>query len=212
MEMLRDEELEELSHSCSRLDLKAGTNILREKTPGTHIAYLQNGLAKVHKTGPKNTDQILKLILPGYYVGIQTLLTRQTHLYSATTLEPSSICYIDINFFKRMLQVNASFAYELITYISRDELNYFERILSHNQKQVAGRLADTLIYLADEVYKTDAFKLPLTRKDLAALVCSSRETVIRALFELHNSKIITIEHKDITILSRNKLEQISRNG
>lgn len=209
---LNEEELLQLSKNCYEVPLEPDETVIREGTPGNHVAYLRKGLAKVHKTGPKHTDQILKLVLPGYYIGVQTLLSQPTHLYSATTLEPSSVCYIDFSFFKRMLQVNAQFAYELITYISNDELKYFERMINHNQKQVSGRLADTILYLGDEVYQSSSFTLSLSRKDLAALVCSTRETLTRALFELHNTNVLKVDNKHIEIISRDMLQKISRNG
>lgn len=212
MDSLSRVELDHLSDSCHEIKINAGEIILKEQAPGRHVAFLRKGLAKIHKRGPRGKDEILKLVLPGYFIGIQTLLTQKNHLYSATALEDSSVCFIDFNFFKKMLYANAQFAYDLIMYISNDELNYFERMLNHNQKQVNGRLADTLLYLADEVYHSDSFSLPLSRKDLAALICSSRETVSRALVDLQNSNVLKLENKNIKIISKKMLKKISVNG
>ena len=212
MDSLTRKELGNLAESCYEIKINSGEIILKEETPGKEVAYLREGLAKIHKTGPMDKDQILKLVLPGSFVGIQTLLTQKKHLYSVTALEESSVCYIEFDFFNKMLLKNAKFGYDLISYISKDELNYFERMLSHNQKQVIGRLADTLLYLSNEVYQSDEFPLSLTRKDLASIICSSRETVSRALVDLQNSKIIKLENKRIRILSKEMILKISRNG
>lgn len=209
---LSQQELQALSRSCLSVNAVGREKILREGAPATHVIYLKSGLAKIHKTGPQREDQILKIVMPGNYIGIQTLFTKKSNLYSATTLEGSTLCYIDFNFFREMIRTNPRFAYELIALISDDELGYFERMINHSQKQSSGRLADTLLFFANDVYHSDSFTLPLSRNDLSAIICSSRETAIRTLSDFHKSEIILLDGKHVTILDREKLAKISKKG
>ena len=85
-------------------------------------------------------------------------------------------------------------------------------LLSRNQKQINGRLAETLLNFTDNIYKNNIFYLPLNRNDLSAIICASRESTIRELQSFANSGIIDLKGKQVTILDKNRLEKISKNG
>ena len=82
---------------------------------------------------------------------------------------------------------NASFFQEKITELEQqvitlnEELVYYKRFVDQFQKQLNGRLADALIFLAEEIFQTSEFVLPFTKYDMAALVGSTRESVTRAI-------------------------------
>ncbi len=50
------------------------------------------------------------------------------------------------------------------------------------------------------------------RKGLTALICSSRESVSKALVDLQNSNVLKLENKNIKIISKKMLKKISVNG
>jgi CRP/FNR family transcriptional regulator len=80
------------------------------------------------------------------------------------------------------------------------------------QTQTYGRLANKLLYLANEIYNCDEFDLPLNRNELADLICTSRETVSRMLSDLANENIIDINGKHLKIIDKQRLENISLRG
>lgn len=212
VEVLKPEEVGILQDNCAEVELEAGESIIKEGSLSSHIAYLKDGLAKIHKRGVKGTDQILKILQPGSYIGMQTVLSNKIHQYSASTIQQSKVCYIDITSFKQLINKNAAFANELILYLCRDELSYFTRFVNVHQKQIDGRLADTLLFFSDEVCKNRKFKIPLKRYDLAALVCSTRESVTRALKDLTDIGTIKVNGKSFEILNYELLKKISEKG
>ena len=111
-----------------------------------------------------------------------------------------------------MRKRNPKFAYKIIVYLCRDELSYYERFINLAQKQVNGRLADVILYFADEVYKSDSIVLPLRRIDLAALIGMTRESVTRALKDLANDGVINLRGKELVIVDKDRLMKISRSG
>jgi len=210
---LNPAELDILKQNCAEVTLQAGENIIKEGLLSSHVAYLKNGLAKISKKGAKGIDQILKLIKPGSYLGLQTVLSNKIHQYSASTVEESVICYIDIWSFKELIMRNAQFANELILYMGRDEQSYFDRFVNLQQKQVIGRLSDTILYFANEINEgAKKFTIPLSRSDLAALVCATRESVTRAIKELSDIGTISVEGKEFKILNDELLMKISQKG
>jgi CRP/FNR family transcriptional regulator len=209
---LNEEEIDFLNKNCAEVTLKKNENIIKEGSLSSHIAYIKSGLAKIHMTGPSGKDQILKIVAPGSYIGIQTILSEKIHKYSASALGESKVCYIDNQSFKVLLSRNPEFAYEVIIYLCQDELSYYERFVNLSQKQVNGRLADALLYFSKEIYKSNDFDFILTRSDLAALIGVTRESATRSLKELSDIGVIKSDGKNIKIVDVKRLETISARG
>jgi len=209
VDALNPTEVEYLQGNCAEVDMKPGESIIKEGSLSSHIAYLKSGLATIHKKGVKGTDQILKILQPGCYIGMQTVLSNKIHQYSASAIEDSTICYIDITSFKDLISRNAQFANELILYLCRDELSYFARFVNVHQKQVDGRLADTILFFSDEVKKSRSFQIPLSRNDIAALICATRESVTRSIKDLSDIGSIRVKGKSFEILNYDLLKIIS---
>ena len=213
VETLNSEELDMLSKNCAEVTLQPGESIIKEGLLSSHIAYLKSGLAKICKKGVRGVDQILKIVKPGSYLGMQTVLSNKIHQYSASAIEESVICYIDIWSFKELITRNTQFANELILYLCRDEIGYFNRFVNVHQKQVDGRLADTILFFSDEVNKEKReFIIPLSRNDLAALVCATRESVTRAIKDLTEIGTIEVKGKIFKIINYELLKTISQKG
>jgi len=210
---LTSEELNLLSENCAEVVLQPGENIIKEGLLSSHIAYLKSGLAKICKKGVKGVDQILKIVRPGTYIGIQTVLSSKIHQYSASAVEECLVCYIDIYSFRELISRNAEFANEIILFLCREELSYFNRFVNVHQKQIDGRLSDTILYFSDEINEgAKRFTIPLSRSDLAALVCATRESVTRAIKDLSDIGTIRVKGKNFEILNEGLLRKISEKG
>ena len=212
VETLNKKELISLSNNCSEVSIKAGEYIIREGSLSSHIAYIKEGLLKVHMKGPRKRDQIIRIANAGKYVGLQTILSDKTHRYSASALTDAKICYIDILLFKELITKNSDFANELIMYLCKDELSYYERFVNLSQKQLSGRLCDALMEIMELNGGANEFIMPLSRTDLAALVGASRESTSRALKELADSGVVKLNAKKIQILNPGLLKRISLIG
>lgn len=210
---LNEEELDILKQNCAEVILQPGESIIKEGLLSSHIAYLKSGLAKVSKKGVKGIDQILKIVKPGCYLGMQTVLSDKIHQYSASAIEEAVVCYVDTMSFRELISRNAQFANELILYLCRDELEYFNRFVNVQQKQIIGRLADTILCFSNEINGgATAFNIPLSRFDLAALVCTTRESVTRAIRELSDIGTIKVNDRHFQIVNHELLKKISEKG
>lgn len=201
-----------MSEACTEVQCKPGEHIIKEGMLSSHIAYLKKGLAKIHMVGPGGQDQILKIVSEGAYIGIQTILADSIHRYSASTLQDSSVCYINIDLFKELIKKNSNFAFELIMFLCSDELSYFERFVNLSQKQVNGRLADAIIDFSNTLQEKDVFMMPLSRSDLAALIGARRESIARAMKEFIDIGVIEVKGKQFQIVNKPLLEKISLKG
>lgn len=210
-ENLGDKELEILEQSCVQAVFDKGDTIFKQDALSSNIIYLQTGMVKLIIKGPQRT-QILRLKKAPCYLGLPTTMGDKTNHYSAVALEKTTACFVDINTFKKLLNVNPEFSYEIIIELCKNELEQFNRCVKLVQNQIYGRLAGHLLQLSDEIYQSDEFDLPLTRNEIADLICTSRETVSRLLSDLAKENIICINGKHICILNKSLLQTISEKG
>jgi CRP/FNR family transcriptional regulator len=81
-----------------------------------------------------------------------------------------------------------------------------------SQKKMPGRLAESLLYFADEVFKSAEFELILSRQELGEMTNMAKENVVRIMKELEESGLIESKESVVRILNREKLEELSEKG
>jgi CRP-like cAMP-binding protein len=210
--VLSPDELDLVNKNSSEAEFRKGDIILLEGSMISHIIYLKSGLVKEYQKGPGDKEQILQIVRKFTYLGLPSLFGDRINHYSYAALEDITVCYIDLNIFNRLIRQNGNFAYEILVSLSRDSLNNFHRFMSQSEKKTFGRVADALLYFARIIYEENAFELPFTRQELADLIGISRESATRVLTRFREEKIIEIEGRRITILNRDLLQQICKNG
>jgi len=208
---LGDTELELLGQSCVDVEFEKGETIFKQDALSSNIIYLQTGLVKLIIKGPQRT-QIIKIKKAPSYLGLPTTMGDKVNHYSAVALDSSRACFIDISVFKNLLHLNPEFSYEIIVELCKNELDQFHRCVKLMQNQIYGRLTTNLLNMANTIYKSNEFDLPLTRSEIADLIGTSRETVSRLLSELDQDGIIQITRKHIKLINIKDLEDISKNG
>lgn len=75
-----------------------------------------------------------------------------------------------------------------------------------------GPLADSLIYLMDDIYQTCKFPMLLTTQDLADLSGMAKDSAEKALRQFQHDGIIPTNDHKMEILDVEALKRISRTG
>ncbi len=208
---LSEIELEKLESNCAQISFKKGESIFREGTLATNIAYLKSGLVKVHMKGPVS-DKILRLTKAPAYLGLPTTFGEKVNHYSATAITDVQICFISLDTFREFIFKNGSFAYEIILDLCRNELADYQRYTNMSQKQLPGRLADILMCMSHDVFKSNKYELPLNISELADFISTSRESVSRQLSEFSKEGIISLNKRELVILNEELLGKICSKG
>lgn len=190
---------------------KKGEVIIREGDPVTGVYFVTSGNVKVHKAwGDK--ELILRFANQGAIFGHRGITTT-TAIYpiSATALETTALCFVDIDFFKSTIRVNHDFGYELLLFYA-DELHSSEKKMRNLAlMSVKGRLAVAILELKDQfgLNEEGFLKVDLSRQDLAAFTGATYETVFRTMNELVSEGLIILKGKMIGIQNQAALLELS---
>jgi CRP/FNR family transcriptional regulator len=95
--------------------------------------------------------------------------------------------------------------------IERDELEAQLAKLLH-ERLAHGRLAEALLYFADNIFRSDEYEMVLSRQELGEMTNMAKESVVRILKEFSDSGIIEYNSSSIKIIDKQKLNLILKKG
>jgi CRP/FNR family transcriptional regulator len=204
-------QLEVLENNCAEARFAAGDNIVKQDSLSTNVVYVKSGLVKIHIKGPIR-ERIMKIIKAPTYLCLPSTFGDKINHFSATAIEETTVCFIDVSVFKQFIYENGDFAFQIILDMSKGELQNIHNCLNNAQKQNIGRIADAILFFAKEIYNSNTFILPVSRQEIADLTGVTRESASRILTDFHNEKILEIDSRKVTILNEKLLQQISEKG
>jgi len=206
-------ELGILESGCFQTNFKKGELIFKEGTPSKHIVYIREGFVKLSKTIMPEKEYIFSILKKGAYIGIQNLTkSDSTNYFSAYAMSDTLVCFLDIEYFNKLIKSNGEFASQVISYIIADEMDNFDRFMNNVQLQLPGRLANILLYFSKQVFGQNPFQLNITKSELAALIGTSRESVTRLLKDFQDDEIISVDKNTIYISNELQLVEIKKKG
>jgi len=191
---------------------KPGEIMIKQGSPASNALFLSSGMAKNYIEGLNGKNLIMSILLPGRLIIGPGAYVNSRYTYSVSALTRVQACFISFDIFKSLVKVNGDFAESLLEDISEKALRSHIRMVNLTQKKMHGRLAEVLLYFADEIYGSDEFNMLLSRQDLGEMTNMAKESVVRILKELQNSGIIVTSASQIKILEKEKLKEISEKG
>ncbi len=211
-EYLLTAELDELRSNTNIANFQKREVIFRQHTPASHILFVKSGLVKIYKEGRNKRNFILKIASQGEYIGLMSVFGSSMNQFSASAVDSTEIGYIEKKSFTSVMQKNGEFANGVVRYLSEEGLFIFERLISQSHKQLPGRIADVILYFSDTIFKNEEFEFPFTRRELAELAGTTKESFIRTLSEFKNDKIISLEGSRVAIKSMKIIRTLSELG
>lgn len=211
-ENLNNEEIGNVCISKKEIEYKKGEIIIEQGKEINEFLYLKSGLVKLFKKNENRNDQIINIAKPFDFVSLLSVFSDKHYNFSISAVEDSVVCVIDLEAVKDLIKKNGMFSLRIMEKMSRS----FDQIISENinlnKKNLRGKIAYVLLYFANEIYNSNIFNLPLSRKEIAQLIDMTTENVIRIFSEFRKDKIIRINGKEIEIINTELLHQISKLG
>lgn len=193
------------------LIFKKGQSLFLQGSPPNGIFCIKSGLVKVTQMGSDGKESIVRLCKPGDTVGHRSLFSQQTYQSSATAIELTKICFFDKSFIKQIIAAEPSVAFNMINSLGKDLGEAEHKISSFSHKNVKQRLAELILSLSDSYGQEQddgrvKISVILKRDEMASMIGTASETLIRFLAELKKENIIEQEGKNIYILDHQKLQ------
>ena len=173
----------------------------------SHALFLVKGSAKLYIEGLNSRNIILYIIKPPTYIGLLSFFETPNYAYSVTALEDSEVCFIELGLVKKLYIESHDLLLCLNKAFGKSVANIMNKIISINQKQIRGRIAENLIYLSN-LHQSQKFHLALTRKEIGEMAAISEENTVRLLSEFAKESIIKVKGRDIEILDMPLLKKI----
>lgn len=210
--LLTEEQALQISRNINTVKYRKRDVIFRQNTRTSHVMFVKSGLVKIYKEGRNDRSVILKVATASDFIGLMSVFGEKLHQYSSAAITDVEVCDMDILLFKSILQENPKYQLQLLNLLSVNGLFIFDRLLGLSHKQLPGRIADVILYFSDEIYHSEQFTFPFTRKELAEFAGTTKESFIRTLTEFKNDKIIDIDGSGIHIKSMDIIRTLSQLG
>jgi len=211
-ECLSADELKLLDENKYEATFKPGEIIIKQGSPASSALFLTSGRAKIYIEGNKGKNFILRIALPGQLILGPGAYTNLRHTFSVAAITTLQACFISFDVFRILMKSNSDFSEFLLEDLSLKAISAHERMVSQAQKRMPGRLADALLYFADEVFFSDEYEMILSRQEMGEMTNMAKECVVRILKELEDIGVIYSDTSQIKILDRERLVQISERG
>jgi CRP-like cAMP-binding protein len=205
--------LAEVSSNKVTNTYKKGHTIFFQGNPSFGLFCVNSGKIKISKFGTDGKESIIRIASGGDVLGHRSLFSNENYTATATVIEESTICFLDKKFIMQAIQDQPSIALELIQKLSREMGSAEARTASLSQKNVRERLAELFLTLKKNYGIPEGTRtkldIRLSREEIASMVGTANETIIRFISEFRDEGLIEQEGKVIYILNEKKLMEFA---
>lgn len=208
---LSNTDLEKLTYEKSCSTYKKGTTLFQEGNRIHNFYCINSGIVKLYKTGAEGKDQIVSFAKAGDIIGYRSILSKEVACTTAKAMDDVNVCSIPGNNLFELIEHNPKFSIQLMQ-IACKELGDANQFLTDiAQKSVRERLAEVLVKLKMFFSEDEEgfLKVALTRDEMASIVGTATESVIRLLSEFKSDKYIELQGRRIRILNEDRLRKLS---
>ncbi len=213
-EFLKDvkglESLKKISEQTDARVYKKKEDVYKEGAYPKGIYFINKGKVKAYQTNELGKELITELYKDGDFFGYTSLLQEEKYSNSCTVLEESEIYHIPKQDFFDLIYKNADVSRKFIELLTNNIHENEKQLIKLAYSSVRKRVAEALIKLSDTYKKNteQKFSMNVSREDLANIVGTATETVIRTLSDFKEDKLIEISGSTITILCYEKLDRM----
>lgn len=211
-QLLSPEEAELVRASKTQVLFRKGDNLTKQGAFASYALFIINGLAKQYIEGDGSKNFNLRIILPGEFVGLSAVFTKNTFNYSSIALTDCQVFLVEKEAIASVAKQNGQFAFTIIKRYCEHNANLFDTLRNLMYKQMNGRMADTLIYIDNLKHERKEIYQLLSRKDMADFAGISTESAVKLLKIFEKDGLIELHEKDIVVVNQKELLEISKKG
>ena len=200
---LSDQELEKIAALGVRKKYKKGSIILLEEETGAALFVIITGKVKIVRMDDDGREVILSILGESDFFGEMAILDGLTRYASVVATSKSELFMIHRRDFLKLLNDYPMVAIALLRELTGRLRKADTQIKSLSLKDAAGRVANVVLQLADEVGmfrkgRVEIDELPL-QQDLANMAGTSRETISRMIHKFIKKGYLQLQGNKLII-------------
>lgn len=204
------EELKKLSLNKKTKPLKKKDILFTAGNDATYLYFLGKGKIKTNKEHEYGKELITQLYKEGDFIGYIALLEEKPYGETAEAMEDSEVYLIPKEDFYSLMNSNAGVMKKFIMILSDNIVEKETQLINLAYSSVRKRAANALVTLYDKYHKesSNTFNISISREDMANIVGTATESLIRTLSDFKEEKLVEIKGSAITILDIEKLRKL----
>lgn len=202
--------LNELGEDRKSRQYQAKEVLYREGDYPNYLYLLKSGKLKVIRTDHYGKELVIGLAVNGDFFGYNAILEGTDQRETTVALENTEVLLIPRAEFLTLLESNRDVAVRFIKLLAGSVKAQEERLLQLAYAPVRERTARALLDLYERfVIDSGQDEIRISRDDLAAMVGTATESLIRTLSDFKDSDIIRVKGRSISVVSPEKLRQFA---
>jgi len=210
---LEAETYRQIDNAKIYLQFKKGDVLFNQGESVSGIYCIKSGKAKATIADSAGNETIAKILGPGSVLGHRSMFSDTDHIATVEFLEDASICFFDKVSFKSLIQKIPSLALRLGQRLANEVIEADCKNLALVHHSVKARVSSLLLDLSSQygIKTQDGIELDikLTREEMASLVGTTPETMIRTLSQLKIENIIAQQGKKLIIINMSSLNELA---
>ncbi|HAQ65588.1 MAG TPA: Crp/Fnr family transcriptional regulator [Bacteroidales bacterium] len=211
-QLLLPEEVDLVRTSKTQVAFRKGEIITKQGAFASYVMFVISGVAKQYVENDQGKNFNFQIVKTGDFVGLSAVFTKMPFNYSTVALTNCQVFLIANDAIANVVRHNGAFGFNLIKRYCEKNGSLLGSLRTVLYKQMNGRMAETLLYLDGfRENDPDIFQL-LTRREIGDFAFVSAENAVKLLKSFERDGLIELKGKDIFIVDREKLTEISHRG
>ncbi len=173
-----------------------------------YVYFVKSGNVKGFKGHPDGKELITALYGPNDFIGFEAILENAPYAESAVSLQDAELVMIPKQDFISLIQGHPDVSASFIKLLCKKVADREKQLVTLAYNSVRQRTAEALI--KSGALKDARSTITISREDLAKMVGTAAESVIRVLADFKDEGILETEGGKIRILSPDKLDRVVR--
>ena len=198
--MLTNDQAQSIADAVVKRRLRRGELVVEQGRKSNALFILLNGRARVLTSDSRGREVILAVLEAGDYVGEMSLIDNEPHSATVRAEVQTDMLVLARADFARCLPENSSLSYGVMRGLVRRLRNADRQIESLALLDVYGRVARTLLDMAEDDKGVKIIRHKVSRQDMAKVVGASREMVSRVMKDLEERGVIETQENGSVII------------
>ena len=198
--LLTGEQAQAVAEGVVKRRYRRGEVIVEQGTKSNALFILLTGRARVVTADSRGREVILAVLQPGDYLGEMSLIDNEPHSATVRAEVQCDALVLGRPEFTRCLPENSSLSYAIMRGLVSRLRAADRQIESLALLDVYGRVARTLLDMAEQDGDTKIIRNKVSRQDLAKVVGASREMVSRVMKDLEERGIVETQENGSVII------------